>query len=850
MRELDEYLQGDFQSVSREIAEIEHHLARLARTYARAPWDDQRRTCWSYEIRPGGDPLNGGFSITTTATVVSALDALFGEAPRTRASSSYRQHGEFSAPRLGLEPGEAACLRERRDFARAELGVRLKREDEAPGAFLERLDLPDRGRGAVATLRQHPARILSLSWSGTFGADDPLTAGWLFDALCRPPAGGGGMDGRPPPVGGDRNNNAPPPGAEGAGYGLSRRLVALVHERLNGWSRSRRIADCLEPPRATPGDSSYLLVRFARFLSALESSDPTLSAAPHARETLLAHFEARLHEQLSLAEIPLSRFDPSELAYALEGLLLLSRHAVDEQVFERVFAVMARAQEADVSWRAETPILYEAAGKVLFPVSVETASALLSSLMLFDGHGDQAGHERFHDARGSRYIGLLMRYWKWLRARMVVVRTRGQELIGWHSEHVDDPELIHAWETAQVLEFLLALRHQAKRVVAREALILSRLSRKSAVVTGETPQAYWAALAARVEPVRCLGPGLEIYRRIGEDFVAGHQRAGHECIGPTRPGPGDGGPEQGASTAWSMLLYGPPGTGKTTVAEKLATALGWPLITVSVGDFLAAGSALIEARVKNLFEVLKVQPRSVVLFDEIDQFLLDRDSQYFREQDTVFQFLTPGMLTKLNDLRQAEAVIFILATNYAERIDAAIKRSGRIDCQYLLLPMDGDRRLEALGWVDDQGSLADSGPAAQARRHSVFLGFSDLKSVRRRADGGGSLAALLQETSPPVHPGTYGSRFLTREQVQLPADKVPIEEFLALLLLAVDARAPSVPAGSRVDPTLIAELRAEYREVLACVRAGAAARPELITAILRRWRRPELGTLALELLNG
>jgi hypothetical protein len=50
--------------------------------------------------------------------------------------------------------------------------------------------------------------------------------------------------------------------------------------------------------------------------------------------------------------------------------------------------------------------------------------------------------------------------------------------------------------------------------------------------------------------------------------------------------------------------------------------------------------------------------------------------------------MTPSMLVKLKDLRSKEKIIFIIATNYAERIDMAIKRKGRIDEHYLVLPPD------------------------------------------------------------------------------------------------------------------------------------------------------------------
>ena len=50
------------------------------------------------------------------------------------------------------------------------------------------------------------------------------------------------------------------------------------------------------------------------------------------------------------------------------------------------------------------------------------------------------------------------------------------------------------------------------------------------------------------------------------------------------------------------------------------------------------------------------------------------------------------MLTKLNNLRKKGRVIFVVATNYAERIDAALMRRGRIDDHFRLLPPDLARR--------------------------------------------------------------------------------------------------------------------------------------------------------------
>src|SRR3982751_3857237 len=115
-----------------------------------------------------------------------------------------------------------------------------------------------------------------------------------------------------------------------------------------------------------------------------------------------------------------------------------------------------------------------------------------------------------------------------------------------------------------------------------------------------------------------------------------------------------------------MLLYGPPGTGKTGMAEDLAAALGFPLVMISPSDFIRRGEAEVEARAQDIFEALGKQVDMVVLFDEIDRLILDRDSGDYRRQGDIFQLMTPSMLPKLKDLRSAEGVIFVIGTNFAD----------------------------------------------------------------------------------------------------------------------------------------------------------------------------------------
>src|SRR5262249_18577101 len=118
-------------------------------------------------------------------------------------------------------------------------------------------------------------------------------------------------------------------------------------------------------------------------------------------------------------------------------------------------------------------------------------------------------------------------------------------------------------------------------------------------------------------------------------------------------------------------------------------------------------------RAKSIFDVLKNLEHVVVLFDEIDQLVPDRDNPDFGAIESVLKFMTPSMLVKFNDLRKTERLIFVMATNYVDRIDAAITRKGRFDRQYLVIPFDSAGRETILSKAsDDRAKLVALSNAA------------------------------------------------------------------------------------------------------------------------------------------
>jgi SpoVK/Ycf46/Vps4 family AAA+-type ATPase len=222
------------------------------------------------------------------------------------------------------------------------------------------------------------------------------------------------------------------------------------------------------------------------------------------------------------------------------------------------------------------------------------------------------------------------------------------------------------------------------------------------------------------------------------------------------------------------------------VGENIADTLGMRMITVTVSDFLGRGGAYVEARAKAIFQTLEAQFDTVILFDEIDAFLLDRDSARYDKQDTLFQFLTPGMLTKINDLHKLGRSIFIIATNYKNRIDPAIQRRGRIDQHYLLGLPDKKRReaiLKKEMGLEDKATVGSDLVEA-----TLFYGYSDIKAAVSEGRGKGEIQSAVAEKlkEPERKPATVASylrRIRRDEKGKLDWSDFPVSEFAGLFQL-------------------------------------------------------------------
>jgi SpoVK/Ycf46/Vps4 family AAA+-type ATPase len=137
--------------------------------------------------------------------------------------------------------------------------------------------------------------------------------------------------------------------------------------------------------------------------------------------------------------------------------------------------------------------------------------------------------------------------------------------------------------------------------------------------------------------------------------------------------------EYEATASYSAILFGPPGTAKTTVVAAIAKRLGWGFVTVDTSTFLRDGLTNVARRISDVFDQLMRLDKVVILFDEIEEFVLDRSISSLTMES---RLLTTAMLTKLADLRGQRKAAFFIATNRLSALDAAVTRPGRwaADC--------------------------------------------------------------------------------------------------------------------------------------------------------------------------
>jgi hypothetical protein len=354
-------------------------------------------------------------------------------------------------------------------------------------------------------------------------------------------------------------------------------------------------------------------------------------------------------DQLAWSTAIFLRFDPT-LRVNLENRDFI------KQAFKCLFST-----QTDGTWRHYKPLFhYRKAGNAYCYV-FETFAALLQCALR---KGAEA--EMLRELL-KPYGNNLMDLWRYADQTKIPLPS-DNKAIGWCSGHrtnVTEPE---SWATASVFSYAQALRRLIGIWCREEAHNSLKTPRRQL-----TPKEAKEQMSSRG---KSWGTKAAVSERLWTAFINPVQM--HECDDKLEP---DNQPIE-FNHARSAILFGPPGTSKTTLVRSLADVIEWDYIELHASHFVAEGLTQVQKTADRIFRQLSELDHVVVLFDEIDELVREREM----EEDAFGRFLTTSMLPKLAELWEARKALYFVATNHINYFDSAIIRSHRFDALILVSP--------------------------------------------------------------------------------------------------------------------------------------------------------------------
>lgn len=214
------------------------------------------------------------------------------------------------------------------------------------------------------------------------------------------------------------------------------------------------------------------------------------------------------------------------------------------------------------------------------------------------------------------------------------------------------------------------------------------------------------------------------------------------------------------------LLHGPPGTGKTSLSLALASLFSLELYMLHIPSIRD------DNQLESLFSTLP--PRCIVLLEDIDAVGIekrkpgsggddsddsdseDEDSWKKKQQQVRSSRCTlSGLLNVLDGVASQEGRIVLMTSNFAEQLDRALIRPGRIDKMIFLGNVS--RRSAELMFLRmyEKDTSSDAAVSTKETKNSDGTGDGTSKVIEAERFGGEKLAALALEFSGSLPEDTF-----------------------------------------------------------------------------------------------
>lgn len=412
---------------------------------------------------------------------------------------------------------------------------------------------------------------------------------------------------------------------------------------------------------------SQLQVKFSSDYKRLSANDKL--NLPLKREGMLLWTQQRLGYEISLHSEPKSSvLDTDQLAWALAIFLRFDRNfhsdLAKQDLIKQAFKCLFSTQNDVGTWPHYKPLFhYRDAGNAYCYV-FETFAVLLQCALQ-----ERAEAEVIQELL-KPYCKNLMDLWRYAVSTQIPLAADDDKTVGWSSGHrINNPGEAESWATASVFSYAQALRRLIGIWCREEAL--KNLSRPQKQRTREEAAKEMASRGKTWNLNK-----IPVSEQLWTVFINPVRM--HECTDRLEP---DSQPIE-ENQARSAILFGPPGTSKTTLIRALADVIGWKYVEIHASHFVAEGLAQVQKTADSIFRQISELDHAVVLFDEIDELVRERDI----ERDAFGRFLTTSMLPKLAELWEARKILYFVATNHINYFDSAIIRSHRFDALILVSP--------------------------------------------------------------------------------------------------------------------------------------------------------------------